>query len=88
MVNQNLATARFDFFDQAALLHRLSTALKKRDQEVVFLLGSALSAPLQAGAPGVPNVDGMIGLIRSEFEDSPQLRQLDEAVAGELIRWQ
>jgi hypothetical protein len=59
------------FYDADALLDRLSKGLKKRAQEVVFLVGAPLSAPVGSGLPGVPGVDGVIELIRSEFSDSP-----------------
>jgi hypothetical protein len=62
----------FTFFDDAALLHRLSKGLQKREQEVVFLVGSPLCYPITEGGPGVPSVDGVIELIRREFEDDPE----------------
>jgi hypothetical protein len=67
----------FEFYDQSALLYRLSEALRSRPQEVVFLLGSPLSAPASIGQPGVPLVSDVIELIRSEFcGDEDQLFQL------------
>jgi len=60
--------------------------LEKRDQEVIFLVGAALSAPIKPGALGVSGADEIIELIREEFAcDSPQLAILDEALrsAGE-----
>src|SRR3954464_2152130 len=57
-----------EFHDAAALLDRLSTGLSKRPQEVVFLVGAPLSSPVSPGAPGVPDVNGMIHLIRTEFD--------------------
>jgi hypothetical protein len=59
------------FFDESALMERLSTGLRKRSQDVVFLVGAPLSAPTAPGKPGVPGVEGMIDLIRSEFSDEP-----------------
>jgi len=38
------------FYDEGALLERLLNGLKKRRQEVVFVVGSALSAPVAKGA--------------------------------------
>lgn len=61
----------FHFHDETALLERLSNSLRKRPQEVVFLVGAPLSAPHQPGTPGVPSVDGVIGLIKNEFADDP-----------------
>ena len=70
------------FHDQDALLERLSRSLKKREREVVFLVGAPLSAPLGKGLPGVPGVDGVIELIRQEFADSlDQLQMLDDVLA-------
>jgi hypothetical protein len=66
------------FFDEAALLERLSTGLKRRSGEVVFLVGAPLSAPSKHGEPGVPDVDGVIQLIRREFQDDvTQLQRLN-----------
>ncbi len=64
-----------NFFDRAALLHRLSHALKKRSEEVVFLLGAGLSAPVSAGQPGVLGANGIIELIQSEFADDQIQRE-------------
>jgi tetratricopeptide (TPR) repeat protein len=68
-------------FDESALLDRLSYGLQKRSQETVFLIGSALSAPLGPGAPGVLSVEGIINLVRNEFADSqPRLDELDKDI--------
>jgi tetratricopeptide (TPR) repeat protein len=61
---------KFEFYDHSALLYRLSDALRSRPQEVVFLLGSPLSAPLSEGKPGVPAVSEIIGLIKHEFRNN------------------
>jgi tetratricopeptide (TPR) repeat protein len=66
------------FHDESALLDRLSNGLTRRPQEVVFLVGAPLSSPMSLGSPGVPGVEGMIDLIRSEFCANP-----DEATALE-----
>jgi tetratricopeptide (TPR) repeat protein len=55
-----------EFYDEAALLDRLTTGIMRTEQSVVFLVGSALTAPV-GGAPGVPNVQGVIDLIKDEF---------------------
>jgi tetratricopeptide (TPR) repeat protein len=71
----------YDFYDENALIERLSRAVKKRPHETVFLVGAPLSAPVSAGSPGVPDVDGVISLIRGEFEDdSGQLAALGLAL--------
>jgi hypothetical protein len=58
---------KVEFHDESALLDRLSTGLSRRPQEVIFLVGAPLSSPMSSGLPGVPDVGGMIELIRSEF---------------------
>ncbi len=59
-------------------MERLSKGLKKHSQEVIFLVGVPLSAPVKPGAAGVPDVDGVIELIRREFEDdTAQVSALD-----------
>ena len=69
------------FHDENALLERLSRGLRRRDQRVVFLVGSPLSAPCAPGMPGVPSVDGVIELIQREFEDdAAQLAKFTEAL--------
>ena len=64
------------FYDEDALLERLSRGLKRHCQEVVFLVGAPLSAPVTTGGPGVPDVKGVIDLIRREFEDDSQQLQM------------
>ena len=72
----------YHFHDEDALLERLVKGLKRRSQEVVFLVGSPLSAPSEPGLPGVPGVNGVIDLIRSEFaEDANQLALLEQALS-------
>ncbi len=74
-------TRSVDFYTHQALLERLSTGLKKRKQEVVFLVGAPLSAPTNQGEPGIPDVSGMIQLIREEFRGEPsEETALDEAI--------
>jgi hypothetical protein len=81
-------TATLHFYDEAALLERLTKGLSRRNNEVVFLVGAPLSAPRSRGGSGVPGVDGVIELIRSEFqEDSSQLSALDDELrlAGDRL---
>jgi tetratricopeptide (TPR) repeat protein len=54
-------------YDETALLERLTTGIKKSGESAVFLVGSALTAPLKDCAVGVPNVAGVIELIKNEF---------------------
>jgi tetratricopeptide (TPR) repeat protein len=69
--------------DEDALVERLSRGLSRSNQEVVFLVGAAFSAPWVPDSPGVPNVDGVIDLIRREFEgETRQLALFDGALSG------
>jgi tetratricopeptide (TPR) repeat protein len=71
----------FDLFTQSDLLPRLTSALRKRNREVIFLVGSPLSAPVAPNTLGVPNVDGMLQIIRNEFADDPdQQAELDDLI--------
>jgi tetratricopeptide (TPR) repeat protein len=73
-----------NFFDQSDLLYRLSYALKERRQEVVFLVGAALSAPMKRGAVGVPDANGVIDLIRAELTGRPgQIEGFDAAILAD-----
>src|SRR5215468_4513666 len=71
----------FHFHEETALLERLSNGLKKRSQEVVFLVGAPLSAPVNPGTPGVPDVNGVIKLVIREFGDADdQVRSLKDVL--------
>lgn len=79
---------QLEFHDETALLDRLSTGLNKRPQEVIFLVGAPLSAPLSPDSLGVPGVSGMIDLIRKEFSsDSAELQAFEKELrtSGERI---
>ena len=81
------SSGSFHFHDEGALLDRLTRGLKKRSQEVVFLVGSPLCYPQAPGLPGVPGVEGVIDLIRNEFDDDPSQKPLletDLSLAGDL----
>ncbi len=67
------------FYDKSALLERLTQGIKGRSTEVVFLVGAPFSAPRTSGEAGVPDVEGVIDLIRAEFQNDPvQLNALEE----------
>lgn len=53
------------FHDHRALLDRLSRPEPSRDH--IFLFGAALTAPVGAGAPGVPGIAGVVDLIRAHY---------------------
>lgn len=73
----------YTFYDQEALLQRLTTGITRRAQEVIFLVGAPLSAPVSPGSLGVPGVDGVIDLIRREFESNNTEK---EALESELTK--
>ena len=54
------------FEDHESLVLRLLDACSAQNKSVVFLVGSAFSASLARGAPGVPDVRGMLDLICEE----------------------
>lgn len=58
-----------DVFDARDLRERLTGGVRASGREVVFLVGSALTAPSVDGGPGVPGVWGVIKLIEREFDD-------------------
>jgi hypothetical protein len=60
-------------YDEAALLERLTTGIQRSNQSVIFLVGSALTAPIKEGEAGVPGVRGVIDLIKAEFDAGQQI---------------
>src|SRR4051812_7472015 len=76
-----------DVYDYEALLERLTVGVLRGDRPVLFLTGSALSAPT-AAIPGVPGIDGVIDLIRGEFEDPGQLVAFQDALNSNPNRYQ
>jgi hypothetical protein len=71
-------SVHFYYYDEEALRERLTKGLIKRSQEVIFLVGAPFSAPLGLGQPGVPDVEGVISLIRQEFADD--MAQFEQAL--------
>ncbi|WP_176489001.1 NB-ARC domain-containing protein [Rhizorhabdus dicambivorans] len=70
-----------NFYDQDALLFRLHDALKDSDKEVVFVVGSPITAP-HKDIPGVADVGAVVELIRGEFaKKTGQLEKLDSQLA-------
>ena len=76
------------YYDAAALQERLTNGIKRGNQRAVFLVGSALTAPLEPSSPGVPGVDGVIQIIRNEFEGTEQAFELDRALEEHANRYQ
>ena len=74
---------RFELYDESALLDRLTHGLLKSERSAVFLVGSAVSTPTVTDKFGVPGVDGVIEIIRSEFLGTPAEREF-ENVASEF----
>lgn len=69
-------------YEESDLISRLSTALYRRPQKVICIVGSPLAAPLQAGDPGVPGVSGIIEMIKDEFAGFGEDRAKLEAALG------
>lgn len=72
-------TMTLDFASDEDLLDRLSA----RPHELVYLVGSAVTAPSRSGEPGVPRVDGVIELIKAEYRRPSELQRLEAALAAE-----
>jgi hypothetical protein len=68
-----------EFASDEDLLDRLSS----RPHEVVYLVGSAVTAPSRTGEPGVPRVDGVIELIRGEYQRASELQRFEAALTKE-----
>lgn len=68
-----------DFGSDEDLLDRLLV----RPHDLVFLVGSAVTAPVRVGEPGVARVDGVIDLIRGEYRRQSELQRFEAALASE-----
>ena len=69
----------YDFASEEDLLDRLTA----QPHDVVYLVGSAVTAAAKAGEPGVPRVDGVIEQIRRVYTRSDALERFDRAIAAE-----
>ena len=67
-----------DFASEEDLLDRLTA----QPGGMVFLVGSAVTAPVRAGEPGVPRVDGVIEQIRRVYTRPEALARLEQALAA------
>src|ERR1035437_6578380 len=65
--------AAVHYYDKGALLERLTAGIQRSNQSVIFLVGSALTAPSKVGGPGVPGVQGVVDLIKAEFDATQQI---------------
>lgn len=59
------------FFDEEALLDRLTAGVIESGRDVVFITGAPLTGPTLEGGPGVADVSGVTELIRNHFSSSP-----------------
>ena len=75
-----------DYYDSAALLERLTVGVKRARHQIIFLVGSALTAPTEPSMPGVPGVEGVIDIIRNEFEGTDQVYERIESPNNLRIR--
>lgn len=80
-------TDEADYYGPEALLYRLTNGLRDAERQVVFVVGSALTAPHAPGAGGVPGVDAVIELIKSGFTESRQ-EEMVRAIAGSANKYQ
>jgi tetratricopeptide (TPR) repeat protein len=77
------------FYDEEALLDRLSDGIKESSKEVVFVVGAPLTAPEEIGQPGVSNVADMISDIRGRFPSgSGSLITLESNIASAPNQYQ
>jgi hypothetical protein len=74
-------SSKANYYDSAALLERLTAGLRRADQRAIFLVGSALTTPAETSMPGVPGVNGVIDLIRTEFDGTDQISEFDKFLA-------
>jgi hypothetical protein len=66
-----------DFASEEDLLDRLTA----QPHDLVFLVGSAVTAPGRTGEPGVPRVDGVIDQIRRVYHKPDALERFEKALA-------
>ena len=73
------------YYESADLVDRLFNAAKRKDRDVTFLVGSALSLPDRVGGYGVPGVSDMVDLIRREFEGSDAEAKFEKSLREEPL---
>lgn len=77
------------FFDEDALLERLTNGAVASKREIVFVLGAPLTAPSGEEARGVAGVSKVVELIRGQFtSDVKQLSEFDRQVRDSENRYQ
>ena len=70
------------YYKSSDLVDRLCSAANRKDRNVTFLVGSALTLPDHVGGHGVPGVSGIVDLIRREFEGSDAETEFDQNLKG------
>ncbi len=68
------------YYESKDLIDRLCHAADKGEKSVTFLVGSPLSMPDNPGGYGVPGVEGMIDLIRREFQGQTAEREFEQCL--------
>lgn len=77
------------FYDKEALLDRLSDGVKESGKDVVFVVGSPITAPYGDCSFGVSNVQAVVELIRDHFKAKPnRLSVLDAELTKSDNRYQ
>ena len=69
------------FYQSKDLVDRLGNASKSRGKDVVFLVGSAVTLPDQAGGHGVPGVSDIVELIRKQFSSTDAICEFEDAIS-------
>lgn len=83
----NLIPLEGTYFDRAALMERLTAGIRRGKRRIIFLVGSAVTAPQNGGA-GVPLVDGIVALIKTEFDDAAQIAEFEKVIGNSKNRYQ
>lgn len=83
MTNFVTLSDAFDLYNQRDLKDRLTNGLQATGRPVVFLVGSALTAPTGPTEPGVLDVTGIIDLIEKEFAPEQRREFIESLDAAE-----
>lgn len=77
------------FYNEAALVERLTVGAKEAGREIVFLVGAPISAPVNPASAGVADVSMIIDEIRQLFMREVELsKQYDDVLATAENRYQ
>lgn len=76
------------YYDPEALYDRLTDGVLREARPIVFLFGSAITAPLSANGLGVPGTSQIVDLIRAEFSTHDALNGLEQALRGAANQYQ